>query len=110
LVQVDKAVSLSPASSSALAKDTLILETGLPGEDRSAAIEPGIVLVRFDKAQDPSKLIPASLPGLKVTGSITSLDVVEMSVPVGQEWAMVDALRAVPGVNLAEPNYILQMY
>ena len=45
--------------------------------------------------------------GQAQAGEIAGLDVQVLQVPAGQEWSTIDALRGLPGVEYAEPDYLV---
>jgi hypothetical protein len=46
---------------------------------------------------------------VSIESQIEALDVQVLRVPVGQEWPLIDQLRALPGVEYAEPDYVVQL-
>ena len=40
----------------------------------------------------------------------TAIDAQVLQVPVGQEWQVVDQLRALSGVEYAEPDYMISIH
>jgi hypothetical protein len=47
---------------------------------------------------------------IQVASAISQIDVLELAVPVGSEWDVIEALRALPGVEYAEPNTLLSFH
>jgi uncharacterized repeat protein (TIGR01451 family) len=82
-----------------------------PVDHREAEIAPGRVLIKFQPgvgaASVDQKL--SAFSGVSVVSLIAALDVHVLSVPQGQEWALVDQFRALPGVAYAEPDYIIKL-
>jgi subtilisin family serine protease len=93
-------LALAPAASAA----SSISPMALPSvEDRSAPIAAGRLLVKF-------KTGPVALPAsIRRSGEISALGVQIYQVSAGQEWAQVDVLRALPGVEYAEPDFIVKI-
>ncbi|HEY4691572.1 MAG TPA: S8 family serine peptidase [Anaerolineae bacterium] len=83
-----------------------------PADRRNADIAPGRVLIKFQPAVSAADVQDAldKFSGVSVAGEIGALGIRVLSVPAGQEWTLVDQLRALPNVEFAEPDYIVQLY
>ena len=70
---------------------------------------PGEVLVKF-KSDAPSASVQVALSAqdARVVGEVPALGVQRLTVPEGQELAIIAALRHHPLVEYAEPNYIIR--
>ncbi len=89
-----------------------LLALPAPKDSREAEIVAGRVLIKFKPevtAAQISRLL-AGVKGLQVVGEISGLEVRILSVPAGEEWKQVDALRELPGVLYAEPDYIAHQH
>jgi hypothetical protein len=77
------------------------------GDQCEARIAPGRVLLKFKpgvSAASAQQTIGA-LKTVSIEGQIEALSVQSLRVPVGQEWLLIDQLRALPDVQYAEPDY-----
>jgi subtilisin family serine protease len=72
----------------------------LPTEDRAAPIVPERVLVKYKPGAAPTQA--------NISAQLAGLDVQILTVPAGQEWSQVDALREDPSVEYAEPDFLSQ--
>jgi len=84
----------------------------LPSVDHHEAdIAPGRLLVKFGAGISTASIHQAldSFSGVSIESQIVALDVQVLRVPVGQEWSLIDRLRALPGVEYAEPDYVVQL-
>jgi thermitase len=70
---------------------------------------PGEVLVKF-KSDAPSASVQVALSAqdARIVGEVPALGVQRLTVPEGQELAIIAALRHHPLVEYAEPNYIIR--
>lgn len=113
LIQVDKALGITtPPSLTPLPESPTISSQSLQ-EDRTAAVVPGKVLVKIKNGYLPMGILSSQSPALAdatVEGEVASLGIQVVSVAAGQEWPAVDALRALPGVEYAQPDYIYTAY
>jgi subtilisin family serine protease len=96
LIDAYPAGSLSASQTASPAAPAQFL--ALPAEDRGAPIAPGRVLVKYKAG--------AGTAHRQVSGVIAGLGVQILSVPAGQEWAEVDALRKLVSVEYAEPDFL----
>jgi subtilisin family serine protease len=97
---------LVPQASAALAASAEPAAVAAPPEDRTAPLVTGRVLVKLKPGVLPASL-SSSAASVQVTGEIAGLDVQVLQVPAGQEWSTIDALRGLPGVEYAEPDYLV---
>lgn len=80
-------------------------------DHREADIAPGRVLVKFQpgiNAASTHRTLGA-FSGVSIESQIEALDVQVLRVLVGQEWSLIDRLRALPGVQYAEPDYVVRL-
>jgi subtilisin family serine protease len=84
------------------------MESAAPIDQRAAPIAPGRVIV---KLKSTSMALPAlhKLSNIVVINSISAIDAQVLQVPVGEEWSVVDQLRAQPSVDYAEPDYLISI-
>jgi len=85
-------------------------QTTPPGNSPSGSGElvPGEVLVKFKSDVSPISVQAAlSAQDVRAVGEVAALGVQRLTVPKGQELAIVAALRHHPLVEYAEPNYII---
>jgi subtilisin family serine protease len=80
-------------------------------EQRDREFVPGRVLIKFKPAVDAAGIdrTLSAFAGVSVEGQIGELDIQKLRVPVGQEWMLIDQLRALPEVEFAEPDYIIRL-
>ncbi len=71
----------------------------------AGAYRPGAVLVKFKAGSTPRGRAALAVEGLKVTGEIPTLGVLEVATQVGEEEATVEALSRRSDVAYAEPDY-----
>jgi subtilisin family serine protease len=78
-------------------------------DQREAPIAPGRIIVKFkdNVSAAAESAVLSALPNAVVVESIPAIDAQVVSVPQGAEWVMVDRLRAQPGVEYVEPDYLL---
>ncbi len=70
---------------------------------------PGEVLIKFKSGAPPANVRAAlSAQNARAMGQVSALGVQRLSVPRGQELAVIAALRHHPLVEYAEPNYIIR--
>lgn len=70
---------------------------------------PGEVLVKFRSDTPPASVQAAlSAQDVRAVGEVPALSVQRLTVPEGQELAVITALRHHPLVEYAEPNYIIR--
>lgn len=83
------------------------VELSPPMDHREADIAPGRVLVKFQPGLSTASINRAlgTFNSVSIESQIEALDVQVLRVPVGQEWSLIDQLRALPGVQYAEPDY-----
>jgi uncharacterized repeat protein (TIGR01451 family) len=86
-------------------------ELSAPVDQRDAAIASGRILIKFQPgvsaASAQHKL--SAFKGVSAESQIAVLDVQLLRVPAGEEWGLIDRLRALPGVEYAEPDYVIQL-
>jgi len=82
-----------------------------PVDQRDAEIAPGRILIKFQSgigaASVQQKL--SAFRGVSIESQIPALDVQLLRVPAGEEWLLIDHLRALPGVEYAEPDYVIKL-
>jgi thermitase len=78
-------------------------------DQRIAPIAPGRIIVKFRNTASAAAYAHRlmALPQVELYTSIPAIDAEVLSVPVGEEWQMIDRLRAQPEVEYAEPDYLL---
>jgi hypothetical protein len=103
LIDAYPAASLAAAPQVTAASE---MQAAAPAEDRSAPIVAGRVLVKLKPGVDAASL---AMPGVQPGEIIDGLGVQVFLVQDGQEWAAVDALRQVAGVEYAEPDYVVEL-
>jgi len=70
---------------------------------------PGEVLVKFKSDASPTSVQAAlSAQDVRAVGEVPALGIQRLTVPEGQELAIIAALRRHPLVEYAEPNYIIR--
>jgi thermitase len=79
----------------------------MPPQPAASEFVPGEALVRW-RADAPDSAIATALAGVSAgrISSIASMRLDRLRVPIGQEWNVIERLRADPRVLYAEPNYI----
>jgi subtilisin family serine protease len=87
------------------------VELPAPVDHREADIAPGRVLVKFQPSLSTASLHQTlgAFSSVSIESQIEALNVEVLRVPVGQEWSLVDQLRALPGVEYAEPDYAVRL-
>jgi type VII secretion-associated serine protease mycosin len=105
LIDAYPAASLAAAPQVTAASET---QAPAPAEDRSAPIAAGRVLVKLKAGVDPSALASAA-PNIRLAGEIDGMKVEIFQVPDGGEWAAIDVLRKLVGVDYAEPDYVVNV-
>jgi thermitase len=82
-----------------------------PTEDRTAAIQPGSVLVKFNTQTTQAQIenLINTIPGAEIIDSIDAIGWSVLGVTPGSEWRTVELLRALPEVAYAEPDFLLQL-
>lgn len=87
----------------------VLLDLQPESEDRTAPFAAGRVLVKFQPTATEAARAQTlgSLTGVSVESVIPELEIQLLRVPAGQEWAIVDALRQLPNVLYAEPDYVI---
>jgi subtilisin family serine protease len=108
IIQVDKAVAYD--ASSVLSQE--IPQESAPAVDqRDQPIASGYVIVFLRPGTDEARLAQ-ELARLGLARSGAGSDALlgeKISVPVGQEWSMIDQLRKLDGIETAEPDYVMSM-
>jgi subtilisin family serine protease len=84
------------------------IESAAPIDQRAAPIAPGRVIVKFNSTSQASSTLQR-LSDVAVINTIGGIDAQVLRVPLGQEWTVVDQLRAQPGVEYAEPDYVISL-
>lgn len=82
-----------------------------PIDHRSAKIASGRVLIKFKADVNTARIDQAlrSIGDLKIEKEIDQIGVKVLSVPIGQEWKLIDRLRALSNVEYVEPDYAVQL-
>lgn len=82
-----------------------------PIDHRTAKIAAGRVLIKFKSGVKAAGIDWAlsSIGNLKIEKEIEHIGVKVLSVPIGQEWKMIDRLRTLSNVEFVEPDYAIQM-
>jgi subtilisin family serine protease len=75
---------------------------------RTAPIAAGHVIVKFKSTDNASQAL-RQMSDVVVIESISGIDAQVLRVPAGQEWHIVDQLRTQPGVEYAEPDYVISV-
>ena len=104
LINVIPSVGLSSlAAAPASAAEPRLESLPKPVDLRDAPIVPGRVLVKFAPAASAAHIERqlSALDGVSVAGAIQDLGTLLLAVPIGQEWATVDRLRALADVEYA---------
>jgi hypothetical protein len=79
-------------------------------DHREADIAPGRILVKFQSGLGAASVNQAlDTLGVSIESQVKALEVQVLRVPVGQEWTLIDQLRALPGVEYAEPDYAVRL-
>ncbi len=107
-----KALGLDATLAAAAAEATaapVLLDLQPESEDRTAPFVAGRVLVKFQPTATEAARAQTlgSLTGVSVESVIPELELQLLRVPAGQEWVIVDALRRLPNVLYAEPDYVV---
>ena len=80
-------------------------------DQRAAPIAPGRIIVKFKPSageRSASRTLGA-LSDAVVSKSIPAIDAVVLRVPAGAEWKAIDQARTQPGMEYAEPDYLMQL-
>jgi len=82
-----------------------------PVTQRDAEIAPGRVLIKFQSGIGAASIQQelSAFRGVSIESQIPALDVQLLRVPAGEEWSLIDHLRALPGVEYAEPDYAIKL-
>ncbi len=82
-----------------------------PVDHRDAKIAAGRVLIKFKSGVTATGVNQAlsSIGNLKIEKEIEHIGVKVLSVPIGQEWKMIDRLRTLANVEFVEPDYAVQL-
>ena len=107
-IDVKAALGITLASVNEPAAPLQPIELAAPIDQRAAPIAPGRVVVKF-KSTDMASQTLRPLSHIVVINMINGIDAQVLRVPVGQEWSVVDQLRAQPGVEYAEPDYLISI-
>jgi thermitase len=107
-IDVKKALGITLASVNEVAAQLKQVAPAAPIDQRAAPIAAGRVIVKF-KSTDAASQTLQQMSGVVVINSIHGIDAQVLQVPVGQEWSLVDQLRAQPGVEYAEPDYVISI-
>jgi subtilisin family serine protease len=105
-IDVKAALGITLASANEPVAPLQPIEPAAPIDQRAAPIAPGRVIVKFKAAYSASQALQ-KMSNVVVVNSIDAISAQVLRVPVGQEWSVVDQLRAQPGVDYAEPDYLI---
>lgn len=108
--RIDAAAALGLAFPSGSAMESATAEVQPLTRESGAEIAPGTVLVKF--RSDVSRSVAVTrLTDLDIKVQIVSsspqIGLLELAVPVGSEWDVVESLRALPEVEYAEPDPVI---
>ncbi len=80
-------------------------------DHRDANIAPGRILIKFQSGVNAASVQQnlSAFGDVSIESQIPALDVQLLRVPVGEEWSLIDRLRALPGVEYAEPDYVVKL-
>jgi len=111
--RIDAPAALTLAARGFIAAQNSVNLSVEPSTDnRDAEIAPGIVLAKFRSdvaVQSISTVLENVGPDIQVESLIEPFGILKLSVPVGSEWRVVDALRAQPQIEYAEPDAMLRI-
>jgi subtilisin family serine protease len=105
-IDVKQALGITLANVNEPAAPLKQVEPVAPIDHRAAPIAAGHVTVKFKSTGHASQTLQ-QLSDVVVIDSINGIDAQVLQVPVGQEWQVVDQLRTLPGVEYAEPDYVI---
>jgi len=110
-IDARQALNLTSASSAYPQESEIQPAVSMPQDNREAEVAPGRVLVKFKPTLSAASVNTTlnAFRGVSVADQIPALDVLGLSVPQGQEWSVIDQLRALPEVEYAEPDYVVQL-
>jgi subtilisin family serine protease len=108
-IDVKKALGITLVSVNEPAAQLAQVEPVAPVDQRAAPIASGRVIVKFKSTGTASQTL-RQLSDVVVIDSINGIDAQILRVPAGQEWQVVDQLRAQPGVEYAEPDYVISIH
>jgi hypothetical protein len=107
-IDVKKALGITLASVNEVAAQLKQVEPAAPIDQRAAPIAAGRVIVKFKSTGAAAQTLQ-QMSGVVVINSIHGIDAQVLQVPAGQEWQVVDQLRAQSGVEYAEPDYVISI-
>lgn len=107
-IDVKKALGITLASVNEPAAQLKPAPPAAPLDQRAAPIAPGRVIVKFTSTVNAAQTLH-QMGNVAVIESINAIDAQVLRVPVGTEWNVVDQLRAQPGVEYAEPDYVISI-
>jgi subtilisin family serine protease len=110
-INVLSAVALARTATPAL-RPTAVASNLSPPDFRGSEIISGRVLVRLRPGLDVTSVDEAlrAFGGLSIESHISELGLRVLRVPDGQEWSAVERLRTLPGVQYAEPDYVIRLF
>jgi subtilisin family serine protease len=108
-IDVKKALGITLTSVNEPAAQLAQVEPVALVDQRAAPIASGRVIVKFKSTGTASQTL-RQLSDVVVIDSINGIDAQVLRVPAGQEWQVVDQLRAQPGVEYAEPDYVISIH
>ncbi len=107
-IDVKKAFGITLANVNEPEAQLAQVEPAAPLDQRAAPIAAGRVIVKFKSTGAASQTLQ-QMSGVVVINSIDGIDAQVLQVPAGQEWQVVDQLRAQSGVEYAEPDYVISL-
>jgi len=107
-IDVKNALGITSASVNEPAAQLKRIEPAAPIDQRAAPIAPGRVIVKFTSTVNAAQALH-QMDNAAVIESINAIDAQVLRVPVGTEWNVVDQLRTQPGVEYAEPDYVISL-
>ncbi len=110
--RIDAAAALEGTASAAAAASRAAGPTEIRPLSREddVLIAPGVVLVKFHSGMSvlSAQSVLANLaPSAKIAGSTPQISILELAVPQGSEWDVIEVLRASAQVEYAEPDLIV---
>ncbi len=111
-IDVVPAVGLSSVAPAAAQADSTRAELLPPLDNREAEFVPGRVLIKFRPGAGAASIdrTLSAFDGVSLEGQIGQLGIYMLRVPIGQEWRLIDQLRALPDVEFAEPDTIIRLH
>jgi subtilisin family serine protease len=108
--RIDAAAALIPVVPSVSAVENVTVEIQPLTRESGTEIAPGVVLVKFryDVSRSTAATVLTDLDtDIQVVSSSPQIGLLELAVPVGSEWDVIESLRALPQVEYAEPDTVV---